>query len=51
MTIKNETKLFTIIPIKQHMQLTHNKRHYKLHTAGTALCMPFNLCYVHMLVL
>jgi hypothetical protein len=23
----------------------------KLHTAGTALCTPFSLCYVHMLVL
>ena len=27
------------------------KATHKLHTAGTALCMPFNLCYVHMLVL
>jgi len=33
------------------MQLTHNKRHCKLHTAGTALCMAFSLCYVHMLLL
>ena len=24
---------------------------HKLHTAGTALCTSFSLCYVHMLVL
>jgi len=26
-TFKNETQLFTVIPIHQHMQLTHNKSH------------------------
>jgi len=33
------------------MQLTHNKAIHKLRTAGTALCMPFSLCYVHTYVL
>jgi len=50
-TLKNETQPFTFTPIYQHMQLTHNKSHYELHTAGTALCIAFSLCYVHMLLL
>ena len=48
---KKEAQRFPVIHVYQHMQLTHNKTIHKLHTAGTALCTPFNLCYVHMLVL
>ena len=51
MTFKNKTRWYTFIHIHQHTQLTHNEGIHKLHTAGTALSMPFNLCYVHMLVL
>jgi hypothetical protein len=50
-TFTNQTQPFTAIHTHQHTQLTHKKATHQLHTAGTALCKPFNLRYVHLLVL
>jgi hypothetical protein len=49
--LNNETQLFTVTHITNICSKHQLKATYKLHTVGTNLCIAFNLCYVHMLVL
>jgi hypothetical protein len=48
-----QTKLSPLQPFKYpNICCQHTtKATHKLHTVGTALCIPFNICSVHMLVL